>query len=167
MIYSGIGSRETPPEYIKQMTSVGRFMASWGHTLRSGAAAGADTAFEIGCDEQEGTKEVYLPYERFRGHQSSLFGSTREARMIAKEFHPNWAGLGDTGRAFMTRNVYQVLGQDLKTPTHFVICWTPNGKVTGGTGQALRIALHHEIPIFNLGSMTLSEINDGIQGIVG
>ena len=33
----------------------------------------------------------------------------------------------------------------------FVLCWTPYGAAAGGTGQALRIAEHHHIPVFNLG----------------
>lgn len=31
-----------------------------------------------------------------------------------------------------------------------VICWTKEGKRGGGTGQALRIAQHFYIPIFDL-----------------
>jgi hypothetical protein len=36
------------------------------------------------------------------------------------------------------------------------LCWTPDGSLdgqgrrVGGTGQALRIAHHHGIPVFNL-----------------
>ena len=32
-----------------------------------------------------------------------------------------------------------------------VICWTPRGEVTGGTGQAIRIANSLNIPVHNLG----------------
>ena len=45
------------------------------------------------------------------------------------------------------RNVFQVLGADLKTPTEFIICWTDK---YGGTQQALRIAKSFSIPVFNL-----------------
>ena len=50
----------------------------------------------------------------------------------------------------MTRNTFQVLGKNLVNPSKFILCWTPNGKITGGTGQALRIAEHFEIPIINM-----------------
>jgi hypothetical protein len=50
------------------------------------------------------------------------------------------------------RNAQIVLGDDLKTPVDFVVCWTPDGKLTGGTAMALRIAFDYDIPIFNLGS---------------
>ena len=45
-----------------------------------------------------------------------------------------------------------MLGDDLDQPVSFVVCWTPGGEVTGGTGQALRIAAdpQYNIPVFNL-----------------
>ncbi len=45
----------------------------------------------------------------------------------------------------------QVLGQDLATPSHLVIAWTPSGALSGGTTTALRLALEWAIPIINLG----------------
>ena len=30
------------------------------------------------------------------------------------------------------------------------MCWTPNAAISGGTGQALRIARAHSIPVYNL-----------------
>jgi len=49
------------------------------------------------------------------------------------------------------------MGYDLKTPSKFVLCWTPDGciskqtrnKNTGGTGQAIAYASENGIPIFN------------------
>ena len=35
-------------------------------------------------------------------------------------------------------------------PVDAVICRTEGGVVAGGTGMAIRIARHHEIPVFNL-----------------
>ena len=49
----------------------------------------------------------------------------------------------------MARNTYQVLGLDLMSPVDFVICWTPLGRDDGGTGQAIRIANAHNIPVYN------------------
>ena len=50
----------------------------------------------------------------------------------------------------MARNCHQVLGQDLKTPVDFIVCWTKDGGESGGTGQALRIARDLNIPVYNL-----------------
>lgn len=167
MIYAGIGARETPPEMLEKMKSVGRFMASWEHTLRSGYGPGPDRAFERGCDEQGGWKEIYLPYPGFAGHKSSLPTPDKEARMHASLFHPMWGNVSSSGWQFLARNSFQILGPDLKTPADFVICWTKNGEVKGGTGQALRVADHYRVPIFNMASMDLEEISDKILEIVG
>ena len=48
--YAGVGSRSTPAEVLHWMESIGRGMARAGMVLRSGAARGADSAFERGCD---------------------------------------------------------------------------------------------------------------------
>lgn len=169
MIYTGIGSRDTPQDILEAMTAVGSFMAANSHTLRSGAAAGADEAFETGCDAADGTKEIYLPYMRFRGHEAGpeYWGASPNALQIARQFHPNWRALSDVGWLFMGRNTYQILGRDLKTPTDFVLCWTPGGKSVGGTSQALRLADHYRIPVFNLGSMSLDEANEEISDLLG
>jgi hypothetical protein len=153
MIYTGIGSQETPPDVLKKMYSFANLMAKQKHTLRSGGAKGADTAFEEGCDVTIGRKEIYLPRQEFNQNESPLFTVKKEARLLASKFHPCWSNVGDRGRDFMGRNAYQVLGLDLKTPTEFIICWTNHGKIYGGTGQALRMANHYRIPVFNFAGM--------------
>ena len=70
---------------------------------------------------------------------------------IAKEFHPAWDKLSPAAKKLQARNCYQVLGYDLETPSQFVVCWTPRGSGSGGTGQAIRIAKSHNIPIFDFG----------------
>lgn len=44
--YTGIGSRETPEDFLKLFTQVARYLEIKGFTLRSGHARGADYAFE-------------------------------------------------------------------------------------------------------------------------
>lgn len=45
MFYTGIGSRQTPPEILKMMTKIATQLESKGWVLRSGGAEGADEAF--------------------------------------------------------------------------------------------------------------------------
>ena len=168
--YAGIGARKTPEDICRKMSAAGRAMGKMGFTLRSGGAMGADSAFESGADSavEEGMdvlKEIFLPFKRFNGNTSPLFGTTKEARLIAKEYHPRWDILSCLGRDFHARNVYQMLGKDLNTPSDFVLCWTPNGAVTGGTGQALRIAKDRGIPIFNFATDDDDSISDFIFAI--
>lgn len=145
-------------------------MAKLGFILRSGGADGADAAFESGVAKAaselntnlESLAEIYLPWKGFRKNQSPLYGSCKRARLLAKEFHPNWANVSPAGRDFHGRNMYQILGRNLDKPSSFVLCWTKDGAITGGTGQALRLAQEYGIPILNFACHDDEYINDFI-----
>lgn len=155
--YTGIGSRETPPEFLTLMVSIGKYLAQRGWTLRSGGADGADKAFEQGCDEAGGSKEIYLPWKDFNGNKSDLYLKSpklspvkSKAFDLASKYHPVWDSLNYGARCLMARNGMQILGSDLETPTSFVVCYNLGGFKHGGTSQALRIALDRKIHIFRL-----------------
>jgi hypothetical protein len=145
--YAGIGSRQTPPEVMEIMTSVSYWLSSLDYTLRSGGAKGADTAFERGSSKSD----IFLPWKGFNGNTGPLHPLTELHTQIAKEHHPIWDRLTPPVQKMHSRNVAQVLGLDCKTPSDFVLCYTPNGSGSGGTGQALRIAKNYNIPIFDMG----------------
>lgn len=147
--YAGIGSRETPPPVLKKMTVIASYLYQQGYILRSGGAKGADTAFEKGASSTIYT-EIYLPWKEFNNHQSELFVVNEKALALAEKYHPAWASLSRNGKYLIARNGYQVLGKNLNDPVDFIVCWTPGGKLVGGTAQALRIARDYKIPVFNL-----------------
>ena len=149
--YAGIGSRETPTEILKIFEKVGYFLAEKNFILRSGGAGGADQAFERGVDKANGKKEIYLPWRKFEGSDSELIVNDEKAFEIAEKYHPYWHNLKDGAKKLQARNSHQVLGWDLNTPSEFVICWTKKGKGKGGTGQAIRIAIEYNIPVFDAG----------------
>lgn len=149
--YAGIGSRSTPPQVLERMETLARALAKNGWWLRSGHAPAADQAFERGAG---GQAEIFMPWKSFEDGVP-VSGKwydrpTKEAIALAGKFHPNWVWLTQSVRLLMARNSHQVLGYDLQTPVTFVVCWTPQGSGGGGTGQALRIARHHDIPIYDL-----------------
>ncbi len=161
--YAGIGSRETPPAVLDLMARAASWLAGERWVLRTGMAVGADQAFYRGASEH-GALELYLPWPAFEadariagGAEQFVLGQpTRAAYELAARFHPAWSRLGQGVRRLHARNCHQVLGPDLVHPACFVLCWTPDGSVdgrgrrVGGTGQALRIAHHHGIAVFNL-----------------
>lgn len=158
MIYTGIGSRETPENVLIVMTAMATILADDGHLLRSGGAPGADMAFERGADAVEGEKEIYLPWSSFNAEEREktrpdgvTFYVSEAAQDHAARYHPAWGRLSHGAHKLMGRNSYQVLGIDLDTPTDLVLCWTKNGKHGGGTGQAIRIAIDLEIPVIDFG----------------
>jgi hypothetical protein len=154
--YAGIGSRDTKEPHLSQMRELASRLARKGYVLRSGGAIGADLAFEEGCDLAKGHKEIFL----------ADYPSSKEAWELAEKFHPNWpAVLRKKAGNIMARNGHQVLGSNLDEPVSFIVCWTEGGKLKGGTAQALRIATAYNIPIFNLGSLTIEEVNERIQDL--
>lgn len=159
--YAGIGSRETPLMILKLMQILAKQFRGEGFTLRSGRAPGADQAFEDGAGDKA---EIFKPWRAFEKDYFSAFNSrvfddpTVAAIEAAKEYHPNWGALSRGGELLMGRNMHIVLGQDLDDPVDFIICWTKDGKITGGTGQALRVAESLAIPVYNLCILTKDDV---------
>ena len=152
MIYTGIGSRETPTSVLVIMELAAQFLARNSWTLRSGGAEGADTAFERGCDNiNPKLKEIYLPWSTFNGRSSKYDEPTRAMISMARRYHRGWDRCSPAARKCLARNCGQVLGPTLNEPTRIIVCWTHAGRLVGGTSLALRIALDHDIPIINLG----------------
>lgn len=171
--YTGVGSRETPADIILVMNALGKKLADQNWILRTGAAIGADQAFELGwvqhvavTRDRDFTKaEIFLPWDGYEKHTRDMcFGCNilpdldnptlyKDALIIAEQTHPNWAACKRGARSMHARNVYQVLGQDLKTPSKMLIAWTPltrAGEPKGGTATAIRLAEKYNIPCFNL-----------------
>ena len=157
-IYAGVGSRSTPPDVLGRMQRIAEAMARHGWTLRSGAAAGADSAFEDGAKRAGGPREIWLPWDGFNGRTAD--GATRIGRNSARnrdrarQCHPAWHTLSDGAQKLMLRNVHQVLGPEpgSSPPADVVVCWTPNGAGGGGTGLAVRLARRHAVPVVDLGT---------------
>lgn len=144
--YAGIGSRDTPEAIKPTIHRLVKRLNELGYTLRSGGADGADKFFE----EYATDKEIFLPWHNFNGNKSHLFEQSSQAFEIAKKYHPVYERLSYGAKRMMARNCYQVLGKSLKSPVEFVLCWTKDGKASGGTGQAIRIAEDYKIPVYNL-----------------
>jgi hypothetical protein len=140
-LYAGIGARATPPDVLQRMQGIGLMLAMSGWKLRSGGAHGADLAFEVGSSSAGVKPEIFVALNASRN--PAWFNH-------ASKYHPKWDSLSRGAQQLHARNSAIVLGADLQTPVRFIVCWTPGGAVTGGTGQALRIAADYSIPVFNL-----------------
>lgn len=169
--YTGIGSRETPEEILALMRRLGATLGQLGWTLRSGAAIGADTAFEEGARSVDGLRRIYLPKTGFgplprKNDPMSVVPETAFGRSlwdiaceIAEPLHPIYAKLDADTRRKLTRNVFQVLGDSLRQPSTMVVCYGEGPKfdgqercvdVKGGTGLAVRLAAEYRVPVYNL-----------------
>lgn len=165
--YTGIGSRRLPKDMRLLMIQLAKVLASKGWVLRSGGAPGSDDAFEQGSPNHR--QRIYIPWSPFEGRRHGVDGALdpqrafskelyEKARALASQHHPGWLNLKEPVRKLMTRNAFQVLGDDLETPSKFVWCWAPlpkmqDGKlidVDGGTGLAIRLARSFNIPCYNM-----------------
>ena len=164
MFYAGIGSRRTPPDILNLMERLGGALGLMGYTLRSGAAPGADSAFEQGALARGYPIEVYLPWYRFHERDGPGYILVNDpqvnewAKRCVEAVHPAPHKLTKVAKMLMARNTYQVAGLGQGVLSEFVVCWTPDGveegdkttQDTGGTGQAIRLASQWNIPVFNL-----------------
>jgi hypothetical protein len=140
------------------MTEIAGKLEKRGFHLRSGGAAHADEAFAVGVKDPR-NKSIYVPWANYEGLPSSeviiapSLSNWEDALEIGEEAHPAWEKCTSGARKLLSRNAYQILGDDLHTPVEFIIGWTHNGKASGGTGQAYRIAnmLPNPPPIYDLG----------------
>ena len=169
MIITIIGSRETPPEELQELEAIAKEARERLWWVRSGHAAGADYAAELGAKER---CIVYMPWPTFN-KQKPMLGIPRsqplrpEVLRIVYKHEPYAKELTDGVKLIKSRNVYQILGEDLESPSNAVICWTPDGEVVGGTGLAIKIAQSKKIPVFNLGDPNIaSNLDEVLQELV-
>lgn len=162
---AAIGSRDITKEDEKKIECLSFLKGKvW---IRSGGAPGADVKWDEVLGET-GKKEIFLPgkyFNYFRVKTKNDFYDASEwfnekTWEITEQFHPNPKALKyDFVKALMQRNIFQVLGRDMNDPVAFVLCVADGTKfdtfgkikdVSGGTGQAVRIAHHHNIPVVNI-----------------
>lgn len=155
--YAGIGSRHTPQLIGSLMEEIAIHLNGLDYTLRSGGADGADTYFEIAANRTE----IFLPWKGFNkrppfnlydpnGTKKYFDSPTDEALDFAEEQIDGYRNRKQGGQKLLARNMHQVLGEGLRTPVEFVVCWTRDAKVTGGTAHAIRLARKRGIAVFNL-----------------
>lgn len=161
-IYAGIGSRDTPTDILEIMRLLAGRMEQDGWKLRSGGARGADAAFEAGVKDPR-NRAIFLPGQSFNRRvagRDGYFDSTRlpgwqEALQTVAQYHPAPDRLSDFDRVLIARSAMQAMGPGLDRPADLVVAWTPEARITGGTGQALRMAGSLGIPVRNLGDPTV------------
>ena len=151
-----IGSRELPHKYAERLIEVIKILNEQGYVIRSGGAKGSDSL----VTKFATSKHIFVPWIGFSGsveeYDVSKFRNYQKAREIAAAHHSQWGYLSNGVRKLHTRNVYQVLGMRLDEPSEFIVCYTPDGathettNLTGGTGQAIRIAVTYKVPVYNV-----------------
>lgn len=159
--YAGIGSRETPQGILDAFYEIGRQAAALNWILRSGRAPGADSFFEKGCIAANGACEIFVPWPNFpngsdlRMRPAYVFDRLDKTQKDAATasvsvYHPAPERLSPGAMKLMARNYCQMHGPKADSPaTDLVVCYTKDGRASGGTGQAIRMAEDAGITVLN------------------
>lgn len=160
--YTGVGSRELTKQGAAMVRDVANALYEHQYILSTGdAAQGCDDVF---WDQTpDGYKKRYGPFGKtVYSVQTCVIDPEQPSYEIANRIagltHPAWRWIPDWMKELHTRNVFQVLGEQVNCPSEFLVCWTPDGaescsetsKKTGGTGTAIRVADTFGVPVFNL-----------------
>lgn len=154
--YAGIGSRETPADVLQLMYDLAIIYAINGYILKTGAALGADQAFANGANRGNGIIQLHIPWQKYEQAWRNTLNLQNVSTHVLKnedieaynsvdKFHPTPNKLSQGMKKLHARN-YNIIAN-----TNFVICYTHNGTLSGGTGQGLRLAQDLKIATINLG----------------
>ena len=68
-------------------------------------------------------KKIFLPWKGYNNNSSSLHDIPQEAFEIAENIYGSrWQHLKPSVKRLMARNIQQILGKTLDSPSYFVIC---------------------------------------------
>ena len=167
-VYAGVGARRTPPAVLDSMRDMARELAARGWHLRTGGATGADSAFAHAVPA--GQRTVFVPWRGYNGWDAAkcrVLGADeiRTMRKAVAPHHPAWERCAGRVRDLHARNVAVLLGADLGQPVDAMVCWTDRGRVSGGTGMAIRVARQQGIPVLNLAETDPREAMRRLEGI--
>lgn len=175
--FTGIGSRKTPPEYLKVLRDLSEYLSLQSLVLRSGHAQGADRACEAGAG---GNADIFLPWA---GYGVVPYKDDPGLRVIGKEYVPTMKGYPNhlrtiqktcrgLGRDFdrlsqgvqklLFRNVFQIYGPDWVL-SELVICYHEG---SGGTLYAVEMAEKEGIPVINVKGRTYEDCLEEIKEIL-
>ena len=160
-IVAGIGTRYPPTDDAdlnETMRIFCYFAVKMGWHLRSGAAIGMDSWFERLWDNN---KEIFIAKERISGKRHGEGGANFiegpqevAAFNIMKKIHPMGPKLKGIAKAMHTRNIFQVLGEDLNTPADLIVYYAKfdddGVEIKGGTRTAVVLGKQRGINEFNL-----------------
>ena len=156
--YAGIGSRDISDSERRNIIIIAKILAKSDYILYSGNASGSDIAFQEGSG---GKCVVMLPWDGFNIEEYDysysrdyfVLGSSKMGLESVDKFHPNPPALSRGMRGLMARNYHQVAGYKEYPRVSLVVCCASvqrTGGVSGGTGQAVRIAQSMHVPVINI-----------------
>ena len=155
LYYTGVGSRKLPKEAAFELRRYVIQLNMLEYTCRTGNAKGADNIFRDYANDCIAFHPNHVPPKDW------TFNEVLKHMPNDRNGFEYWSTYVQN---LLRRNMYQVLGFDGKSPSKFLICYAPStyydDSSAGGTGYAIRCALHHGIPVFNIFSKEQKDMLD-------
>lgn len=174
-----VGSRQTSQDSQIILRELSKQLLKLGYIGRSGAAKGADECLEVASFVTGiPNVEIYLPWGGFQERvaddihyiNAQTLSNYEQARILAAQIHGGFRYCSFGAKSLHTRNVYQVLGRDLSTPSDLVVCCAPpdtSGKgVIGGTRTAVKLAKNLNIPTLNVYGLCEEDSREKLNSII-
>jgi hypothetical protein len=152
-----------PDNIIEKAKEAASILNEAGFTLRTDTVSAISKIFELIVTR----KEEFLPWNDFNDKKSKFAFNTQSSKILAKMFSPKFDELKKPVQAFQARNARSVLGQNVKSPIHLAILWSPDGAQnikertpkSSFISHPLALVSTLRIPVFNL------ERPDAIQNL--
>lgn len=155
--YVVISNKEVPPNVVESVSRIVKTLEGLGFILRMDGMEGLAAATEnIPAPDN---RELHLPWKGFDNKESKFTYNSDEAKALAKLFHPGYDTLKPAVQSFLAKNVRLAMGDRLKSPALFMICWSEDGAEnslqktikSGNIGHIIGIMSSLHAPIFNFG----------------
>lgn len=173
LVYVGMGEQKIPKDYRNIVIEIAKELSDRGFIMRSGGSKGTETFFEKGTKFRN--REIYLPWNGFNEKECNSIGNylctdklsrdlVNQAEELIAPHHSHWDKLNGTHKRLYIKQVFQLLGRNLDSPTNFVLYY---GNESGGVIKnnaliGIKLAKRLMIPTFNLADrktlMTLNNI---------
>lgn len=157
--FAGIGSRKATHDECRVLTDLCEQLVADGGWCYSGNAVGSDIACQRGAGK---SSTAWLPSTRYNCHNydverqcgdSVVAGTGRKGQFVAAKLFKGWSSRTPEIQTYLTRDVYQVLGDLNHPPVNFVLCCASpitEDTVRGGTNYAATVANYYDIPVVNI-----------------
>lgn len=170
-IVAAAGARDAPDAVLRNIMLLGSHIAkTTDYVCRTGGARGCDQAWAVGFGSRT---EIMTPsWDRITPMLAGPDGaSLAAATLLALSAKQRQDYLYDEAKRdqvmpYFLRNTQIVAGpspRHVEERARFLLCWTANGKDSGGTGHTMRVAANMDVPILNLRGKTVSEIFDWLS----